>query len=296
MINGKNMHNTKIFKVYQFIRYQLLARHFYAITGPFRVLPNFIIIGGVRCGTTSLYYDLCQHPSILSATYDEIGFFDSNYHLGLNWYRSMFPTKFEISSIKKKQNLCITGEDTPFYFWKKSAAKRIAELLPNVKLIVILRNPIDRAHSEYQWTLKSGGEKIDDRIISFEEAIEDELGRIESAKEDGVVKDYTSLIKHQSSLTKGIYADQLQIWFNRFPRDQILVIRTEDLSKEPEQTLNDVFSFLGLPNYKIKNMQKQKIGHYPPMKDNTRKFLIEFFRPHNERLYKMMNRNFEWDK
>jgi hypothetical protein len=253
-------------------------------------------VGAVRCGTTSLYYNLCRHPSILPAAYDEIGFFDSNYHLGLNWYRSMFPTKAKMNSVMKKHGYCITGEDTPFYFWKPIAAKRIAKMLPNVKLVAILRNPIDRAYSEYQSTLRSGGEEINGRIISFEEAIDDELRRIEAAKENGTIKNYTSLIKHQSSLTKSIYADQLQIWLEYFSRDQIFIIRTEDLTKDPNKTLNEIFSFLDLPNYEIKDVLKYKVGDYSSMKDSTRKFLIGFFKPHNERLYKMLNCDFDWDK
>lgn len=296
MLFRKQFNNERIHRLYQILYYQFYKRHFYALTGPLRSLPNFIIIGAVRCGTTSLYYNLCEHPGILPAAYDEIGFFDSNYHLGWNWYRSMFPTKFKIKQTKRRYGHCITGEDTPFYFWKEIAVKRIIESMPDVRLIAILRNPIDRAYSEYQNTLREGGEEINGRIISFEEAIDDELKRIEAAKRDGMVKDFPSLIKQQSSLVKGIYADQLQIWFKYFSKDQILVLRNEELSKNPDQTLDKAFSFLGMPSVKIKNLQKRKVAKYPPMKDETRKFLIEFFKPHNERLYKMLGMNFDWDR
>ena len=69
----------------------LIKRNFSYVTANSRVLPDFIIIGAARSGTTSLYYNMCKHPSILSASTDEIGFFDSNYHLGIKWYKSMFP-------------------------------------------------------------------------------------------------------------------------------------------------------------------------------------------------------------
>ena len=132
------------------IYWNFFKRNIYGVTGTLRVLPNFIIIGSMKCGTTSLYYDICEHPCVSPAAYDEIGFFDSNFHLGLNWYRSMFPTKKQIENVRRKEGVAITGEDTPFYFWNPVAAKRIKELLPNIKLISILRNPIDRAYSEYQ--------------------------------------------------------------------------------------------------------------------------------------------------
>ncbi len=120
--------NTKvplIKKFYQKFYYVLLKRHYYALTSSSRVLPNFIIIGTVRSGTTSLYYNMCEHPCIIPAAYDEIGFFDVNYHLGLSWYKSMFTTQSKKNQIQSKNKFCITGEDTPFYIWNTIAAKRL---------------------------------------------------------------------------------------------------------------------------------------------------------------------------
>ena len=94
MVNFNTKSNSKIYNVLQKLKYQLIGRHFYAITGPLRVLPDFIIVGAMKSGTTSLYYNICEHPCVKPASYDEIGYFDVNYHLGLNWYKSMFPTKF----------------------------------------------------------------------------------------------------------------------------------------------------------------------------------------------------------
>ena len=94
------MKSTGLKRIYQICYYILCKRHFYGITAPLRVLPDFLVIGSVRSGSTSLYYDICNHPSILPAAYDEIGFFDSNYHLGMNWYRSMFPSKRNMDRIR----------------------------------------------------------------------------------------------------------------------------------------------------------------------------------------------------
>ena len=101
MINFKSQKNLKLSKIFQKIKYQLIKRHFYAITGPLRVLPDFIIMGAIKSGTTSLYYDICEHPNVFAANQDEIGFFDSNFHLGWNWYRSFFPLKYKINKSKK---------------------------------------------------------------------------------------------------------------------------------------------------------------------------------------------------
>ena len=83
--------------------YQLFVkRHFFGITSPLRVLPNFFVIGAGRTGTTSLYHYLDQHPSLSKSAYDELGFFDVNFHLGLHWYRSLFPSIFTKFRIKLK--------------------------------------------------------------------------------------------------------------------------------------------------------------------------------------------------
>ena len=81
------------------VYHKVVKRHVYSLTASLRALPNFIVIGAVRCGTTSLYQNICEHPCVLGAKQDEIGFFDSNYHLGVDWYKS-------ITKIKSKKRLC----------------------------------------------------------------------------------------------------------------------------------------------------------------------------------------------
>ena len=273
------------------IYWNFFRRNIFGITGPLRVLPDFIIIGSMKCGTTSLYYDICEHPCASPAAYDEIGFFDSNFHLGLNWYRSMFPTKRRIEDIRRKEGVAITGEDTPFYFWNPVAAKRIQKLLPNIKLITILRNPIDRAYSEYQDLVSS-----ESNSPSFETFIENEINT--RRKDSSLITEENFEIFNQknSYLLKGIYVDQLKIWAGLFPKEQIFTLSTENLNSEPITTLESVFQYLNLPDYKIKNIQRQKQKKYVPMNSQTRKILIEFFKPHNERLFKFIGKKFDWDE
>ena len=273
------------------IYWNFFRRNIFGITGPLRVLPDFIIIGSMKCGTTSLYYDICEHPCASPAAYDEIGFFDSNFHLGLNWYRSMFPTKRRIEDIRRKEGVAITGEDTPFYFWNPVAAKRIQKLLPNIKLITILRNPIDRAYSEYQDLVSS-----ESNSPSFETFIENEINT--RRKDSSLITEENFEIFNQknSYLLKGIYVDQLKIWAGLFPKEQIFTLSTENLNSEPITALESVFQYLNLPDYKIKNIQRQKQKKYTPMNSQTRKILIEFFKPHNERLFKFIGKKFDWDE
>ena len=263
--------------------HRFFKRGIAGITASNRVLPNFIIIGTVRSGTTSLYYNICEHPSVLPAAYDEIGFFDSNFHLGINWYRSMFPTEKKMEEIKKDTGFAITGEDTPFYFWKKEAVERISHIIPNSKLIVIFRNPVDRAYSNYNLAVRTGNEEL-----SFENAIEEEIE---------FIRNHTfreSVDRRRSYLAKGIYAEQLEIWKNIFPENQIHIICMEDMEKDPQNELLKIFQFLKIPKYKIKNPQKQKMVKYVKMDANTRRKLLDYYKPYTEKLFNIIQKKFEW--
>ena len=283
------MQNNLVKKFYQQFYYFILKRHYYAITSPMRSLPDFIIIGAVRCGTTSLYYNLCEHPSILPAAYDELGFFDSNFHLGLNWYRSMFPTIKKKNQVISRTGHCITGEDTPFYFWNSLAAERILKILPNVKLIAILRNPIDRAYSNYHVGIKYGNE-----ALSFEEAINWEIKNLEQKNLRGKENWMNKFNHPRSYVIKGLYSEQLDIWFKLFQKEQILVISTEEMAINPNKTVNEIFQFLNMPKYDLQHPQKKKFESYPKMKPETRKLLAEFYNPYNEKLFKMISKRFDW--
>tara|TARA_B100000029_G_scaffold291507_1_gene285073 strand:- start:48 stop:887 length:840 start_codon:yes stop_codon:yes gene_type:complete len=264
--------------------HRFVKRGISGITASSRVLPDFIINGTVRSGTTSLYYNICEHPSILSADYDEIGFFDSNYQLGINWYRSMFPTQKEITELKEKTGFAITGEDTPFYFWKKEAAKRIMENLPDVKIITIFRNPIDRAYSNYNLGVRANTEKL-----TFEDAISDEMKFLNehSFRE--------SIDRQRSYISKGIYEKQIKFWFEIFPKEQIHILSTEDMKKNPHNALKKIFQFLEIPEYTIKNPQKQKSAKYEKMNEKTRERLLDYYQPFNEKFFKIINQKFDWD-
>ena len=266
-------------------KYQrFIKRGFSGITASTRVLPDFIIMGTVRSGTTSLYYNICEHPSVLPAAYDEIGFFDSNYHLGIKWYQSMFPKQKEMQEIKKNTGFSITGEDTPFYFWKKEAIDRIFQCLPNVKIIAIFRNPVDRAYSNYNLGLRMNTEKS-----TFEETIDEEIEFLENNS----FRD--SIERRRSYVTKGIYEKQIKSWFDVFPRKQIHILSTEEMQQNPQDELLKIFKFLEIPEYIIKNPQKQKLAEYEKMKMETRKKLLNFYKSYNENFFEMIKQRFNWE-
>ena len=266
----------------------LIKRNFSYMTANSRVLPDFIIIGTVRSGTTSLYYNMCKHPSILSASTDEIGFFDSNYQLGIEWYKSMFPKKTEMNKIKEKTKFSITGEDTPFYFWKADVIDRIHKVIPDCKLIAILRNPIDRTYSNYQIGVKYGSENL-----SFEEAIREEKKFLENNTSQ--VDPELKYSRPRSYLAKSHYSEQIKMWHKKFPRNQLLIISTEEYTTQHQKTFDDIFRFLELPTHKIGNPEKKKVEKYVSMNSNTRQRLLDYFRPYNSDLYKLIGKEFDWN-
>ena len=275
---------TIISKIYKFVRYVLLQRHIYGITSSMRVLPDCIVIGVGRSGTTSLYHYLGQHPCITKSAYDELGFFDDNYHLGVSWYRSMFPTKFHKKKIIKKFGKFMTYDVTPFYIYNQKVPKRIQETIPNSKIIVILRNPIDRAYSNY--FLGKQEKKFED-IINYEKKIIDNIDKTDE-------KEYYRFV-HSSLLARGFYAEQLEKWYKVFSKEQIFIIKSEEFANDTQKIMNDVFQFLELKNFNIQDTSKKNKKHYEPMKNETRKDLIEYFRPHNEKLYELIGRDFGWE-
>src|SRR5947209_7625266 len=199
------------------------------ITAPLRLLPDFLIIGTQRGGTTSLYHYLQAHSCLKPTTTKEVHFFDKKYRKGLLWYRGHFPLVWEkVYAQRVQKRAFVTGEASPAYLFHPHVHKRIAQVLPHVKLIVLLRNPVDRAYSQYYHSLELGLE-----TRSFEEAIQDEVERTSQEREK-ILKDehYQSYTyRHHSYLTRGIYVDQLQAWMRFFSREQFLILKSEDLYK-----------------------------------------------------------------
>lgn len=261
--------------------------------GPWRALPDFIIIGAMRGGTTSLYMYLIQHPRVARAFRKEIHFFDLGYWRGLNWYRAHFPSLpyGYIMRLLWRRNL-ITGESTPYYMFHPLAPRRIAETLPHVKLIVLLRNPVDRAYSHYWHAVNMGRE-----ALSFEEAVKSEPKRLRGEREKLVDDEayHSPAYQVHSYLARGVYVDQLERWRALFREEQMLILCSEEFFEDPEASLIQVFGFLGLEACPLKKLRRYNEIRYPDMDRSVRARLEEYFRPHNLRLYEYLGRDFGWD-
>ena len=277
----------------------VFQKAFRASTNPLRMMPDFIIIGTQKGGTTSLYRYLIEHPCIAPIYIKEPHFFDIYFYKGLQWYRAHFPTTVEKYYARhvQKHDL-ITGEASPYYLFHPHAPKRIAKTLPEVKLIVLLRNPVNRAYSHYYHEVAGGHEKI----ATFEEAIACEEERI--AKEAELLAKNEQYIsynhRHFSYLARGIYVDQLKVWMSLFPKEQFLILKSEDFYADPAAGLKQVLDFVNVPDLSLK-AQKEEYEQLntttpPRMNPATSKRLREYFEPHNSRLYKYLGVDFGWDK
>ena len=269
-----------------------LNKLFYTITGSTHVLPDFLIIGAARSGTTSLYQYLTQHPLVIPGVGKEVYFFDKKFDKGINWYKSFFPTKISKSRLESKlKRNCITGEATPRYLYHPHTPKRVFDLIPNVKLIVLLRNPIDRAYSHYQMISGFGQEEL-----SFEEAIEQEEKRItdDMKKMEKNENFYSIYFYRKSYLTRGIYVNQLKRWFEYFPREQFLILKSEDFYSKTPEVYQQVLDFLGLSKSELNSFKVHRMGKHSAISTETRKKLADHFRPYNEQLYQLLGKNFDW--
>ena len=166
--------------------------------------------------------------------------------------------------------------------------------MPNVKLITVLRNPVDRAYSNYHAQVREGFEKR-----TFDDAIKSELKRIEIGKKEPEYKinndDFNNHVIF-SYLRHGIYVDFIKSWMEFFTKDQFLILPTYDLNNNHTKFLKQVFEFLNVPNHKVDSLERKNVGEYKKLDKSTRKFLVDYYRPHNERLFKLLGKNFDWDQ
>jgi hypothetical protein len=263
------------------------------MTARMRLLPDFLIIGAQRCGTTSLQRYLIQHPCIAPSFRKEVHFFDRNLKKGVTWYRAHFPSvpyKYFVTTVLRRRFL--TGEASAAYLFYPHAPKKIFEMMPRVKLIVLLRNPVDRAYSHYQHEVSLKYE-----TLSFDEAIEQEPDRLRGEREKMLAdQSYDSYkYRHYSYLARGAYADQLMRWMKLFPRDQILILRSEDFFAESSKTFQKVLGFLELPPCELSEYKQYNAREYSSMNAATRRRLIDYFEPHNRRLRELVGENFPWN-
>jgi hypothetical protein len=257
-----------------------------------RMRPNFLIVGEMKCGTSSLYTWLLEHPAIGGYPYKEVLYFDLRYERSLSWYQGYFPLAH--FGWRVRHELAMEpriGEASPTYFFQPGVAERILRFDPKMKIIILMRDPVARAYSHYQHCRRRGFETLD-----FEAALDAEEGRLADETErlrcDPLYKSRPLL--YYSYLARGRYAESLDRWQQLFAPEQVHTICSEDLFARPAAVLREVCHFLGLPSDDFAYLKPRGQRTYDQMNPATRKGLADYFKTSNVRLYEMLGRDLGW--
>lgn len=253
--------------------------------------PDFLVIGAQKAGTTSLYNYLIQHPQVVgNESWKEIRYFDlqENYSRGFGWYLGNFPSK------KEKGNR-LTFDASPSYLYFDYIPELIKKDLGNIKMIAILRNPVDRAYSAWQMY-----NSFSDNPHEHHRSIADKRTFLEAIEEEqkGIKTEYP-----YDYLNRGKYAHQLEGYYKHFEKENLLVLNFNQFKEDVETLLNSVCDFLGIEPFSLDKLEEFKGKKY-----NTGKYKIEksesdlqviqqlkdYFVPYNEELYTLLGQRYNW--
>ena len=260
-------------------------------TSAVRPLPDFLILGAQKGGTTALYAYLREHPAIVGPPWKEVSFFDRHFWRGESWYRGHFPNQLYLRRMRGRVGVApVVGEASPSYLFHPLAPERVAQLVPTAQLIVLVRNPIDRALSHFHHEVALGREPL-----AFEQALAQEEGRM--AGEVERLRDpryFSHAWWNYTYVSRGRYAEQLERWLEHFPREQLLVVPSEDLLDRPNEAYAQVLEFLGAPSHELSSYPRIFTRDYSEMAPETRATLRDVFAEPNRRLYELLGRDLGW--
>jgi len=253
--------------------------------------PDFIVIGAAKCGTTSLYQYLRFHPQVRLPIWKEIEYFCFP-ERGRHWYTSHFP-RIADAGVR-----LVTGEASPGYLSIRACPKRVHREYPRVKLVAIIRDPVDRAISHFHHDRASG---IESR--SMEVALTRELDLLEPSLSDRHFVRRLLGLRHpllreywrteRGYVWLGLYANFLENWLKVFSKAQLLVLVSEELFADPAKTMTRVHSFLGLPDNPLARYDVHLQGRYEK-ESPIRERLRRFYAAHNDRLERLLGRKLGW--
>lgn len=274
-----------------------ILRRYGEATSELRRGPDFVVIGAKRGGTTSLYNYLLEHPAVQPLFPGRqhikgVHYFDSEFGRGLRWYRSHFPLEIGGHRVARPVvSPAAAGEASPYYLFHPLAAERLANDFPDVRLIVLLRDPVERAYSHFKERTHHGGE-----ALSFEEALNAEEGRLRGEAERIVAEPGYRSMEHEnhSYVAQGRYLDMLPRWFKLYPREQFHIVASEDFYADPERRVNEVWSFLGLPPHKLVSRKRYNYLPAPGIRSATRQRLRDALAEHNRELEELLGRTLPW--
>lgn len=264
-------------------------------TAPARMLPSFLIVGAQRGGTTSMSRNLSEHPAVFgSLLQQEVHYFDVAYRRGLGWYRCNFPfsARARRAASRGAGVAPMAFESSPYYMFHPLAPGRIARDLPGVKLVVLVRDPVERAYSGHAHEVAHGFE-----TEPFERALELEPVRLDGEEERIIAEPgYVSYShQHHSYRARGHYTEQLERLERLFGRERIHVVDSGDFFTDPERVYDGVLTFLGLPKRGYPVFKQRNARPRPaPMPRAVRAALEEHYGPHDERLASWLGHEPSW--
>ncbi len=242
--------------------------------------PDFIIAGATKCGTSSIYHYLSRHPQVLLSHKKELDFYWQHYKRGIDWYLAHFPT------ISDRPDF-LTGEATPNYIRFPQVAQRIKDTFPQTKIIILLRNPVDRAISWHYHKLNTGLTKLD-----LPTAIASEINRLVTVSEAEITN---TGYYDPDNIMSSLYIYKLKAWIEILGREQFLILKSEDFYLNPRENMEQVFKFLALPSCPQDNYPKVNAGSYQDIDPNIRRTLVKYFAPYNQQLEKYLGMEFGWE-
>lgn len=260
-------------------------------TSSARVLPEFVLIGGQRCGTTSLFRALMQHPDIVRPTFHKgVNYFDVNYFRGPDWYAGHFPLR-AVAKRRSSSHTPHVFEASGYYIFHPEAIRRLRADMPRTKLVVMLRDPVERAYSawkhessrDFEWETFESALRLEDQRL---------VGEVDRMRADPTYESFCH--RHHSYRGRGEYADLLDVVLSLFPREQLHVMYSEDFFDHPEQTFQSLSSFLGLQGNPPIVFDRFNARPRQPMLEDTRDRLTQHFAGQVNRLREIVGSPPPW--
>lgn len=251
-----------------------------------RASPNYMIIGAHKSGTTSLFNYLSAHPQVRNSDIKELHYFDKNFDQPLSWYLQFFPLKM---SLRKG---CAVGEASPSYLFHPHVPARIHKLFPDMRMIAVLRNPVERVISQYFQTVRKNNitTPLIDLLHAEEEEEKKAMAEI-SQNPLAVPQNRYVLLKSRSR-----YAEQLKRYFSLFSREQILILSSKELQMRPNEALKKAYKFLNIDaEFYLREVSMWNVGtNKHDISPEIHEYLENYFTPHNQDLFDLLGYKIDW--